>query len=98
MSKLPVWAIIPASGIGQRMQADLPKQYLPFIDKTIIEHTLERLLSHPDIAGAVVVLNAADKYWVNLNYQAQSSKPLIFAEGGVQRHHSVFNGLEKTML
>lgn len=95
MSKLPVWAIIPASGIGLRMQAELPKQYLPFIDKTIIEHTLDRLLSHPDIAGAVVVLNAADKYWANLNYQAQSSKPLIIAKGGVQRHHSVFYGLEK---
>lgn len=92
---LPVWAIIPASGIGQRMQSELPKQYLPFVDKTIIEHTLDRLLSHPEIVGAVVVLNAEDKYWTNLNYQPQSRKPLMFAKGGVLRHQSVFNGLEK---
>ncbi|MFT5226127.1 MAG: 2-C-methyl-D-erythritol 4-phosphate cytidylyltransferase [Polaribacter sp.] len=96
MSKLlPVWAIIPASGIGQRMQSELPKQYLPFVDKTIIEHTLDRLLSHPEVVGAVVVLSATDQYWANLNYQPQSRKPLIFAEGGVLRHQSVFNGLEK---
>lgn len=94
MPKLsPVWAIIPASGIGQRMQAELPKQYLPFIDKTIIEHTLDRLLSHQAIAGAVVVLSAEDSYWENLNYQ--SNKPLKFAIGGAQRQQSVFNGLEK---
>jgi 2-C-methyl-D-erythritol 4-phosphate cytidylyltransferase len=96
MSKpLPVWAVIPASGIGHRMQSELPKQYLPLINKTIVEHTLDRLLSHPEVAGAVVVLSATDQYWANLNYQSQSKKPLIFAEGGVLRHQSVFNGLEK---
>jgi 2-C-methyl-D-erythritol 4-phosphate cytidylyltransferase len=92
---LPVWAIIPASGTGQRMQSELPKQYLPLVDKTIIEHTLDRLLSHPQIAGAVVVLSTTDKYWTNLNYQTHSTKPLIIAQGGVFRHQSVFNGLEK---
>jgi 2-C-methyl-D-erythritol 4-phosphate cytidylyltransferase len=96
MSKpLPVWAVIPASGIGHRMQSELPKQYLPLINKTIVEHTLDRLLSHPEVAGAVVVLSATDQYWANLNYQSQSKKPLIFAEGGELRHQSVFNGLEK---
>lgn len=98
MSQLPVWAIIPASGVGQRMQSDLPKQYLPFVNKTIIEHTLDRLLSHSQISGAVLVLSREDKYWANLNYQSQSKKPLIFAEGGMMRHHSVYNGLEKLSL
>jgi 2-C-methyl-D-erythritol 4-phosphate cytidylyltransferase len=77
------------------MQSELPKQYLPLLNKTIVEHTLDRLLSHPEVAGAVVVLSATDQYWANLNYQSQSKKPLIFAEGGVLRHQSVFNGLEK---
>jgi len=95
MSEQPIWAIIPASGIGQRMQSELPKQYLRLVGKTIIEHTLDRLLSHPEIAGAVVVLNPNDPYWESLNYQAQSKKRLILAEGGVLRHQSVFNGLEK---
>jgi 2-C-methyl-D-erythritol 4-phosphate cytidylyltransferase len=98
MTQLPIWAIIPASGIGQRMQSELPKQYLPFADKTIIEHTLDRLLSHPQITGAILVLSAEDKYWANLHYQSQPKKPLILAKGGLMRHHSVFNGLEKLSL
>ena len=93
MSNLQAWAIIPASGIGQRMQAELPKQYLKLSDKTIIEHSLDSLLSHGSITGAVVILSSDDRHWAKLNYQ--SSKPVIFAEGGKQRHHSVYNGLEK---
>lgn len=96
MNKLPAWVIVPASGIGLRMQAELPKQYLKLTDKTIIEHTLDRLLSHPAVSGAVVILNADDKHWAELNYQP--CKPIIFATGGEQRQHSVYNGLQALSL
>ena len=33
-------AVIPAAGVGSRMQANKPKQYLKILDKTILEHTL----------------------------------------------------------
>ena len=93
MNKPQAWAIIPASGVGQRMQARLPKQYLKIADKTIIEYTLDKMLSHDAICGAIVVLDTNDKHWDNLNYQAH--KPLLLATGGKQRQHSVFNGLQK---
>lgn len=93
MNNFLVWAIIPASGIGLRMETELPKQYLKLSNKAIIEHTLDRLLSHESIAGAVVILSADDRHWVNLDYQ--SSKPIMLATGGKQRQHSVYNGLEK---
>ena len=51
-----VWAIVPAAGNGSRMQADRPKQYLNLCDKPVIMHTLERLISHPQIAGVVVAV------------------------------------------
>jgi 2-C-methyl-D-erythritol 4-phosphate cytidylyltransferase len=87
----PVWVIIPASGKGLRMAATIPKQYLKFQQKTILEHCLDRLLSHPLIAGAVVVINEADSHWAELGYR--SDKPVLVAEGGEERMHSVFNGL-----
>ena len=90
-SKLPVWAVLPAAGAGLRMQADRPKQYLRFHGRTIIEHCLDRLLSHPEIAGAVVVLQEEDQYWQELNYQAE--KPVFTTDGGAQRHDSVYSGL-----
>jgi 2-C-methyl-D-erythritol 4-phosphate cytidylyltransferase len=73
------------------MQADIAKQYLVFHGKTVIEHCLDRLLSHADIAGAVVVLRDDDSHWDKLDYQAD--KPLFTTSGGEERHHSVYNGL-----
>ena len=41
------WAVIPAAGIGSRMRADKPKQYLQLAGKSILEHTLNCFLDHP---------------------------------------------------
>ena len=87
----PVWAVVPAAGIGSRMQQELPKQYLEFQGKTILEHCLDRLLAHPQVAGAVLVLRADDRYWESLNYAP--NKPLFTTEGGAERQHSVYSGL-----
>ncbi|MGB5330708.1 MAG: 2-C-methyl-D-erythritol 4-phosphate cytidylyltransferase [Gammaproteobacteria bacterium] len=90
-SNSTVWAIIPAAGIGSRMHSDTAKQYLRFQGKTIIEHCLDRLLSHPQIDGAIVVLREDDRLWDELGYN--SSKPVFIANGGLERHHSVYSGL-----
>lgn len=94
-SKPRIWAIVPASGIGQRMQSDRPKQYLSFCGKTILEHTLNRLLACDHIHGAVLILNKEDQYWGELNYI--SRKPLVRTEGGAERQDSVINGLQKIL-
>lgn len=86
------WAIIPAAGVGSRMQADRPKQYLPLDNKTVIEHTLDRLLSMPAISGAVLAISEGDEYWPALNYH--SDKPLLIAQGGRERSDSVLNALQ----
>lgn len=91
---IPVWAVIPAAGRGSRMQQDIPKQYLRFQGKSILEHCLDRLLSHPAIDGAVIVLEADDRRWEEISYS--SNKTVFIAGGGVERQHSVYNGL--TML
>lgn len=91
----PVWAIVPASGVGHRMQGLKPKQYLQFEGRTIIEHTLDRLVSFDGIDGVILVLHADDRDWETLNYQSQ--KPLITTSGGELRQHSVFNGLLKLL-
>lgn len=85
------WALIPAAGIGSRMRADRPKQYLQLADKTIIEHTLACFLGHPQLRGVVVSLAADDPYWPGL---ACADDPRIQrAEGGAERADSVLNGL-----
>ena len=88
---VPVWAVIPAAGGGSRMQAETPKQYLQFQGKSVLEHCLDRLLAHPQIEGAVLVLADDDERWQRLGYDAD--KPLFIAAGGGERQNSVYNGL-----
>lgn len=87
------WVVLPAAGSGERMGADRPKQYLTLAGKTLLEHTLERLLDHPDIKGLVVVLADSDRYWENTAF-ADDHRVLV-TQGGEQRCHSVLAGLEK---
>lgn len=90
-SSLRYWAVIPAAGIGSRMSADRPKQYLPLAGKTVLEHSLQAMLSHEAIAGAVVAISAQDSYWQTLDFR--TSKPLWTAQGGRERCDSVMNAL-----
>ena len=86
------WAIVPAAGAGKRMQADLPKQYLLLHGKSVIEYTIERLASHPLISEIIVLVAKGDSYWPKINL-TQFAKPVNTYEGGVERCHSVLNGL-----
>ncbi|WP_429165835.1 2-C-methyl-D-erythritol 4-phosphate cytidylyltransferase [Aeromonas rivipollensis] len=84
-------AIVPAAGIGSRMGADCPKQYLTLAGKTILEHTLGCLLSHPAIARVIVALAPHDEWFEQL---AVAADPRILrVEGGVERAYSVLNAL-----
>ena len=84
-------AIVPAAGIGSRMGADCPKQYLTLAGKTILEHTLGCLLSHPAIARVLVALAPHDGWFEQL---AVAADPRILrVEGGIERAYSVLNAL-----
>ncbi|MFO7592840.1 MAG: 2-C-methyl-D-erythritol 4-phosphate cytidylyltransferase [Pseudomonadota bacterium] len=90
IDKQKYWAVIPAAGVGKRMQADRPKQYLALHGKTVLEHTLSRFLDHPQIAGVVVAVTDGDPYWRDL---AIAHPKLLTASGGEERCHSVLNAL-----
>ena len=60
-------AIVPAAGIGCRMESQLPKQYLKIGVMTILEHTLQKLLTHSKISEVVVVINKEDKLFSTLD-------------------------------
>ncbi|MBP9568897.1 MAG: 2-C-methyl-D-erythritol 4-phosphate cytidylyltransferase, partial [Aeromonadaceae bacterium] len=78
-------------GIGSRMGASCPKQYLPLAGKFLIEHTLERLLAHPRIERVVVALAADDDFFQTL--PVASHPRLMTTTGGCERADSVLNGL-----
>ena len=87
------WAVVPAAGIGERMQSDRPKQYLQLEDKLVIEHTLQRLASHPEIKGIVIAVAQEDGWWPTVSKVL--SCPLYVVIGGKQRSYSVLKALDK---
>ncbi|WP_068829388.1 2-C-methyl-D-erythritol 4-phosphate cytidylyltransferase [Pseudomonas sp. BMS12] len=87
----PFWVVIPAAGIGSRMRADRPKQYLQLAGRTILEHTLDCFLDHPQLKGLVLCLAADDPFWPAL--PAASDARVQRADGGAERADSVLAGL-----
>ncbi len=86
------WAVVPAAGVGKRMNADRPKQYLELAGKTVIEHTLLRLLSAQVFTAVAVAISEEDPYWPDLDVSVH--KKIITAAGGKERADSVLSALK----
>jgi len=52
---MSTYALLLASGKGQRTRQDIPKQFINVYDKPIIIYTLENFQKHPEIDSIVVV-------------------------------------------
>lgn len=87
----PLWVIIPAAGVGKRMQADCPKQYLLLAGETILDRTISVFLTHPHIAGIAVGLSKEDGYWPESKWQ--NHPKVVTFEGGAERCDTVLQGL-----
>ncbi|MEO9653713.1 2-C-methyl-D-erythritol 4-phosphate cytidylyltransferase [Marinomonas sp.] len=87
----PIWVIIPAAGVGQRMQAACPKQYLPLSGQTILDRTIGLFIDHPHIAGVAVGISENDAYWPDSQWF--SHPQVIRFNGGDERSDTVLNGL-----
>ncbi|STO55416.1 2-C-methyl-D-erythritol 4-phosphate cytidylyltransferase [Canicola haemoglobinophilus] len=84
-------AIIPAAGIGSRMQADRPKQYLKILGKTILEHTLNIFLSYEKINQIILPVAENDPYLSSIDLLQDPRIKIV--TGGANRADSVLNGL-----
>ncbi|GAA5648466.1 2-C-methyl-D-erythritol 4-phosphate cytidylyltransferase [Vibrio proteolyticus] len=87
-----VIAVVPAAGVGSRMQADRPKQYLPIAGHTVLEHTVHKLLSHPKISKVVVAVTDGDPYFPALAIAAHPD--VVRVSGGGERADSVLSALK----
>lgn len=74
------------------MGGDLPKQYMALDGRRVIEHSLERLLSHPKIETVILALSREDEWWSSGSFSSDAR--LVLAPGGEERCHSVLNALE----
>ena len=87
------FALIPAAGVGSRMAAASPKQYLPINGKPMLRHTVDAFLSSPLIAHTFVVVSEADGYVGDVLPEAGDARVTVLRCGGATRMESILNGL-----
>lgn len=86
-------AVIVAAGVGSRMGANVPKQYLTLGDKTILEQTVMKFLCCPYISRVIVVISQEDPYFKKTCLNDLQDVTTVF--GGKERVDSVLNGLQE---
>ena len=89
------FALIPAAGVGARMAADGPKQYLAIGGKPMLRHTIDAFLSSDLITHTYVVVSAADGMIDSVvDGRAAGGGVTVLRCGGATRMESVRNALE----
>ncbi len=86
-------AVVVAAGVGRRMQAATPKQYLRLAGRTVLEHAVAPLLAHPRVVRVVMVLAADDHRFQEL--EMASDARVCTVTGGLTRSDSVIAGLDR---
>jgi 2-C-methyl-D-erythritol 4-phosphate cytidylyltransferase len=84
------FALIPAAGVGARMAADGPKQYLRLGGKPMLRHTIDAFLSSDRISHSFVVVSADDG---QIDAVAPAHGVSVLRCGGATRMDSIRNGL-----
>ncbi len=95
MMSIRRFALIPAAGVGARVGAACPKQYMPLAGKLMLLHVLDTFASSPEIEHVFVVVSAGDGYIDEAMADAEhlANRVTILHCGGATRQQSVLNGL-----
>jgi 2-C-methyl-D-erythritol 4-phosphate cytidylyltransferase len=86
------FALIPAAGVGARMAADGPKQYLPVAGKPMLRHTIDAFLSSALVQHVFVVVSPDDG---QIDALVPGAGVTVLRCGGASRMESVQNALRQ---
>lgn len=86
--------IILAGGVGSRVGANKPKQFIEILGKPLIVYTIEIFQNHPEIdAIEVVCIESHINYLKKLIEEYGLDKVKWITSGGKDFQHSVMNGV-----
>jgi len=85
--------VLLAGGTGSRMKANMPKQFLPLMDRPVLQHSLELLLQTQRLETMVIVINDEFRDLPFLKEAMAADPRIVFAAPGKERQDSVSNGL-----
>jgi len=89
------WVMMLAGGVGSRLGADKPKQFIEILEKPVIVYTIEAFQKHNEIDQIeVVCVKSHLNYMKQLIRKYQLDKVEIVVEGGENYQQSVIRGLK----
>lgn len=93
--KIRVTAVILAGGRGNRMNSDIPKQYLMIHDRPVLYYSLKAFSEHPMVEYIVLVTGAGEEEYCRKEIveRYRIDKVSAIVSGGAERFDSVQNGL-----
>lgn len=88
------YVIIIAGGVGSRLGAKVPKQFVEVLGKPIIVYTMEHFQNHPDIdAIELVCVDGFQDYLKSIADKYGITKVLKIVKGGSEYERSIMNGV-----
>lgn len=90
-----IYGVILAGGVGSRMGAEKPKQFLNIGDKPVIIHTIEKFCLYSDFEKVLIL---CPKQWMGytrdlVKKYIGSSAPVEVIEGGTVRNETIMNAI-----
>ena len=83
--------VIPAAGIGQRFNKELPKQYSKLNGKSVIEQSVQPFLDSHLVSKVIIAVSESDSYINNQDFF--KNEKINIVHGGNSRAQSVLNAL-----
>lgn len=92
MPNRSTYAIIPAGGIGKRMQSQNPKQFLTLFDEPILLHTV-KALAKTGLINKFIIPSVDVVYTKKILNHIETDLDIIIIKGGKTRQDSINNAL-----
>lgn len=88
------YVIIIAGGVGNRLGAKVPKQFVEVLGKPIIAYTMEHFQNHPEIDGIeLVCVDGFQDHLQSIVNKYDITKVIKIVKGGSEYERSIMNGV-----
>lgn len=92
---MKTYLLLMAGGVGNRVGAAIPKQFIEVLGKPVIAYTMEIFEKHPEIDGIeLVCIKGYEEQLNKIVENSGISKLIKIVEGGRDYEHSIINGVK----
>lgn len=89
------YLLLMAGGVGNRVGAGIPKQFIEVYGKPVIVYTMQKFQDNPDIDGIFLVcVKGYEDKLQKIVSDNNITKVLKIVEGGKDYEHSIMNGVK----